>query len=65
MLTPELIRRFDVKPGMKVECRWSGAPHYFPAQSPRWKASASTSSTKTATTNDQHPPVPHPAEEPV
>jgi hypothetical protein len=30
MLTPELIRRFEVKPGMKVECRWSGAPHYFP-----------------------------------
>ncbi|MSQ94746.1 MAG: hypothetical protein EXR98_09345 [Gemmataceae bacterium] len=30
MLTPELIKRFDVKPGMKVECRWSGGPHYFP-----------------------------------
>lgn len=30
MLTPELIKRFDVKAGLKVECRWSGAPHYFP-----------------------------------
>ena len=30
MLTPELIRRFDIKSGMKVESRWSGAPHYFP-----------------------------------
>jgi len=30
MLTPELIKRFDVKVGMKIECRWSGGPHYFP-----------------------------------
>jgi hypothetical protein len=30
MLTPELIKRFDVKTGLKVECRWSGGPHYFP-----------------------------------
>jgi hypothetical protein len=30
MLTPELIRRFDVNPGLKVECRWSGGPHFFP-----------------------------------
>jgi hypothetical protein len=29
-LTPELIRRFEVRPGLRVECRWSGAPHYFP-----------------------------------
>ncbi|MBM3995489.1 MAG: hypothetical protein FJ303_15240 [Planctomycetes bacterium] len=30
MLTPELIRRFEIRPGMKIECRWSGGPHYFP-----------------------------------
>lgn len=30
MLTPELIRRFDVKPGLKVECRYSGGPNFFP-----------------------------------
>ena len=30
MLTPELIKRFDVKAGLKVECRWSGGPHFFP-----------------------------------
>ena len=30
LLTPELVRRFDLKPGTKVECRWSGGPHYFP-----------------------------------
>ncbi|MBI3822411.1 MAG: hypothetical protein HY289_06995 [Planctomycetes bacterium] len=30
MLTPELIRRFDVKAGMKVECRFSGGPNFFP-----------------------------------
>jgi hypothetical protein len=30
MLTPELVKRFDVKPGLKGECRWGGGPHYFP-----------------------------------
>jgi DUF971 family protein len=30
MLTPELIRKFEIKPGMKVEGRWAGGPHYFP-----------------------------------
>ena len=30
MLTPELVKRFDVRPGLKVECRWSGGPHFFP-----------------------------------
>jgi hypothetical protein len=30
MLTPELIKRFEVKVGMKIECRWSGGPNYFP-----------------------------------
>jgi hypothetical protein len=30
MLTPELVKRFDLRPGLKVECRWSGGPHYFP-----------------------------------
>lgn len=31
MLTPELIKRFDLRPGLKVECRFSGGPHSFPA----------------------------------
>jgi hypothetical protein len=30
MLTPELIKRFEVKPGLKIESRWSGGPHFFP-----------------------------------
>lgn len=30
MLTPELIKKFDVKSGLKIECRFSGNPHYFP-----------------------------------
>ncbi|MBV8909539.1 MAG: hypothetical protein JOZ89_02145 [Gammaproteobacteria bacterium] len=30
MVTPELVKRFDLKPGMKIESRWSGGPHYFP-----------------------------------
>jgi len=32
MLTPELIRRFDMKVGMKVECRWKGGPNYLPGK---------------------------------
>jgi hypothetical protein len=32
MLTPELIKRFDLRTGMIVECRWSGGPHYFPGK---------------------------------
>jgi len=32
MLTPELIRRFDVKVGVAVECRWKGGQHYFPGK---------------------------------
>jgi hypothetical protein len=31
MLTPELIRKFDIRPGMKIECRTGGGPHSFPA----------------------------------
>ncbi len=31
MLTPELVKRFELKPGLKIECRWSGGPHFFPA----------------------------------
>jgi hypothetical protein len=30
MLTPELVRRFELRTGAKVECRWKGGPHYFP-----------------------------------
>ncbi len=30
MLTPELVRKFDLKTGAKIECRWAGGPHYFP-----------------------------------
>lgn len=30
MLTPELIRKFEIKEGMRIECRWKGAPNYFP-----------------------------------
>lgn len=30
MLTPELLRRFEMKPGGKMECRWKGGPTYFP-----------------------------------
>jgi len=30
MLTPELIRKFDLGQGMKVEGRWKGGPSYFP-----------------------------------
>lgn len=30
MLTPELIKKWDVRTGAKIECRWSGGPHFFP-----------------------------------
>ncbi|MCI0637452.1 MAG: hypothetical protein L0Y72_27780 [Gemmataceae bacterium] len=30
MLTPELIKRFDLRVGAKIECRWKGGPNYFP-----------------------------------
>ena len=30
MLTPERLRRFELRPGQKVECRWKGGPNYFP-----------------------------------
>lgn len=30
MLTPELIKKFDLRVGMKIETRWSGGPHFFP-----------------------------------
>lgn len=30
MLTPELIKRFDVRPGLKIECRYNGGQHFFP-----------------------------------
>jgi hypothetical protein len=29
MLTPELVKRFEVKVGTAVECRWKGGPVYF------------------------------------
>ncbi len=32
MLTPELIKRFDVRVGARIECRWRGGPNYFPGQ---------------------------------
>ena len=32
MLTPELIRPFDLQSGACVECRWKGGPRYFPGQ---------------------------------
>jgi len=30
MVTPELVKRFDVKPGLKIESRWAGDQHFFP-----------------------------------
>jgi hypothetical protein len=32
VLTPELIKRYDLRPGMAIECRWSGGPHHFPGK---------------------------------
>jgi hypothetical protein len=32
MLTPELIRRFDLGVGMAVEGRWKGGQQYFPGK---------------------------------
>ena len=32
MLTPELVRRFELSAGTKVECRWKAAPNYFPGK---------------------------------
>lgn len=32
MLTPELIRRFDLKTDLVVECRWKGGQRYFPGK---------------------------------
>jgi hypothetical protein len=32
MLTPELIRRFELKVGMAVECRWKGGQNFFPGK---------------------------------
>jgi hypothetical protein len=29
LLTPELIRNFELRPRTKVECRWKGGPNYF------------------------------------
>ena len=29
LLTPELVRRFEIKPGLRVESRWGGGPNYF------------------------------------
>jgi hypothetical protein len=29
MLTPELLRKFDLRAGAKIECRWKGGPNYF------------------------------------
>src|SRR5262249_51702825 len=29
LLTPELIRKFDLSPGTRVECRWKGGTAYF------------------------------------
>ncbi len=30
MLTPELIKRFDLRAGARIEGRWKGGPNYFP-----------------------------------
>lgn len=30
MLTPELIKKWDLRAGTKIECRWAGGPHFFP-----------------------------------
>jgi len=30
MLTPELIRAFDLPANSRIECRWKGGPTYFP-----------------------------------
>jgi hypothetical protein len=30
MLTPELIRRYELRPGCRIECRWKAGPHHFP-----------------------------------
>jgi hypothetical protein len=32
MLTPELLRPFDLKVGAAVECRWKGGQAYFPGK---------------------------------
>jgi hypothetical protein len=32
MLTPELIRRFDLNVGLTMECRWRGGGQYFPGR---------------------------------
>lgn len=32
MLTPELIRRFDLKVGQPIECRWKGGQQFFPGR---------------------------------
>lgn len=32
MLTPELIRKFELRAGTKIECRWKGGPNYFPGK---------------------------------
>lgn len=32
VVTPELVKRFDLRVGAVVEGRWSGGPHYFPGK---------------------------------
>ena len=32
VVTPELVKRFDLRVGTVVEGRWSGGPHYFPGK---------------------------------
>lgn len=30
MVTPELVKKWELRTGMKIECRWSGGPNFFP-----------------------------------
>ena len=32
VVTPELVKRFDLRVGTPVECKWSGGPHFFPGK---------------------------------
>jgi hypothetical protein len=32
MLTPELLRKYELRVGVNIECRWKGGPHYFPGR---------------------------------
>ena len=32
MLTPELLKPFELRTGTRVECRWKGGQRYFPGK---------------------------------